>query len=134
MADTTKVVRPIVKDEVKIVNEVASISLNEDGNVSFAMSKEQFTDLVGSALGSLENATQTADFCLCSPYFVPVCRVLGNKICSDYYVAGPDPWPWWECRHGYLDREDLLRLIDKGIILRERLTKAQLAVIDMIRK
>lgn len=129
MDDAAKTLRPKVKEELKLVNEVASISLTEDGKVSFAISKEQFADLIREA-SDFELAEKPSRLCLLN-FVIPACTIRYidpcPKLAFECIDIRPCPlvdFPW----------KDFDRLVDMGIIQKERFTAEQLKAIDKIRQ
>jgi len=117
----TKVADIIAQDGVKIVNEVASISLNRDDTVSITISKEQFSGFIAD---NFDTERKGFDICLLARLCPP------HKIIIDC----PKRWVDYGCViHGKIDFRIINDLIDKGCFDKSYLTIEQAAEIQKFR-
>ena len=94
---------------VKIKKDIAAISLNKDGNVNICISQEQFTNLIHDAF----DPEETTSFCII-------------KVDCDKFGCGQDN------KIG-LGLNDIKILMEKGILLQNRLTPQQIKAIKAVR-
>jgi hypothetical protein len=140
------------QNTVKIVNEVASISLNPDETVSITITKEQFAEFIKDSVDDNLVAHVCFAKASCSLLDVepmcklrdvepicrildvePICRILQAFECTDKYLRC-GIYPLDKC-HGFgrFDPGDIISFIDKGILKESVLNKAQLERIKLIR-
>ena len=121
--DTRKTTELRAADGIKSSTIFDSVSLNADGKVAIALSKEDFANFVGSAFEVGERLT-------------PACLVYHVIVDLEVPNAGPNNCIRYDddCRaYGFINPADVASWVQKGIIAREKLNARQLEAIDAIR-
>jgi hypothetical protein len=141
-APLTPITKP--QEPVKIVKELASISLNADNTVNINISREHFSEIISAYLTATEDSASDSKklepipFCIMN--YADSCKLkdLPRLVCRLEHI------PPVQCSrlqdlvatcalHGILDPHRLKDVYDKGLLLEKYFTTAQIALIKEVR-
>ena len=132
--DTRKTTELRAAGGIKSSTIFDSVSLNADGKVTIALSKEEFTEFFAEAFNAEGQANQ-----MCTLYMFPIDHKVNYEAAAGS-SAGGTTLPSDDCVTVYMNCwrigpviDDMREWVKAGIIVREKFNAEQLAAIDAIR-